>query len=301
MECTFPVGKQLNLTVLVVYWEKGDKKIIQFVDGEEDLKVQHSSYSQRAQLLKDQLALGKAVLQITDVKLRDAGVYRCLISYGGADYKRITLKVNAPYSKINQRVSVDPVTSEHELTCQAEGYPEAEVIWTNSDHQVLRGKTTITKGQEELFNVTSTLRVNTTAKEVFHCTFQRAGPEENSTAELVIPEPPSISLPSKRTHLILLGAVLLFLGVLMTVIFYLKRNGISFIAVVSTGGVWKYMRAVLSQCLLVDTIRNAKCPAVYRATPHSREPSYPKCQQASTGKHCFIALVVQWLSAWLLT
>ncbi|XP_004373536.1 programmed cell death 1 ligand 1 isoform X1 [Trichechus manatus latirostris] len=225
MACTFPVGKQLNLTVLVVYWEKEDKKIIQFVDGEEDLKVQHRSYSQRAQLLKDQLFLGKAVLQIRDLKLRDAGVYRCLISYGGADYKRITLKVNAPYRKINQRVSVDPVTSEHELMCQAEGYPEAEVIWTNRDHQVLTGKTIITKGQEELFNVTSTLRINTTAKEVFRCTFQRAGPEENSTAELVIPEPPNISPPNKRTHLIIVGAVLLFLGVLLMVVFYLKRNG----------------------------------------------------------------------------
>lgn len=94
MECTFPVTTQLNLHALVVYWEMGEKKVIQFVNGEEDLKVQHSSYSQRAHLLKDQLHLGKAALQITDVKLQDAGVYYCLISYGGADYKRITLKVN---------------------------------------------------------------------------------------------------------------------------------------------------------------------------------------------------------------
>lgn len=94
LECRFPVDKQLNLLALVVYWEMKDKKIIQFVNGEEDLNVQHSSYSQRAQLLKDQLFLGKASLQITDVKLQDAGVYCCLISYGGADYKRITLKVN---------------------------------------------------------------------------------------------------------------------------------------------------------------------------------------------------------------
>lgn len=94
MECKFPVEEQLNLLALIVYWEMEDKKIIQFIDGKEDLKVQHTSYSQRAQLLKDQLFLGKAALQITDVKLQDAGVYYCLISYGGADYKRITLKVH---------------------------------------------------------------------------------------------------------------------------------------------------------------------------------------------------------------
>lgn len=94
IECKFPVEKQLDLTSLIVYWEMEDKNIIQFVHGEEDLKVQHSNYRQRAQLLKDQLSLGNAALRITDVKLQDAGVYRCMISYGGADYKRITVKVN---------------------------------------------------------------------------------------------------------------------------------------------------------------------------------------------------------------
>ncbi|XP_023614196.1 programmed cell death 1 ligand 1 isoform X1 [Myotis lucifugus] len=224
MECKFPVTTPLNLHVLVVYWEMGEKKVIQFVNGKEDLKVQHSSYSQRAHLLKDQLVLGKAALQITDVKLQDAGVYYCLISYGGADYKRITLKVNAPYRKINQRISVDLDTSEHELTCQAEGYPEAEVTWTSSDHRVLNGKTTITSSErdEKLLNVTSTLRVNTTANEIFYCTFRRSGFEENSTSELVIPEPPTIPR-NKRTHWAILGAILL-LFVALAVVFCLQRD-----------------------------------------------------------------------------
>ncbi|XP_055434124.1 programmed cell death 1 ligand 1 isoform X1 [Bubalus kerabau] len=225
LECRFPVDKQLNLLVLVVYWEMEDKKIIQFVNGKEDPNVQHSSYHGRAQLLKDQLFLGKAALQITDVKLQDAGVYCCLISYGGADYKRITLKVNAPYRKIYHTISVDPVTSEHELTCQAEGYPEADVIWTSSDHQVLNGKTSITssKKEEKLFNVTSTLRINTTADKIFYCTFRRLGHEENNTAELVIPEP-YLDPAKKRNHLVTLGALFLFLHVTLAVVFCLKRD-----------------------------------------------------------------------------
>ncbi|XP_045419837.1 programmed cell death 1 ligand 1 isoform X2 [Lemur catta] len=225
IECRFPVEKQLDLMSLVVYWEMDNKNIIQFVRGEEDLKVQDSSYRDRAWLLKDQLFLGSAALEITDVKLRDAGVYRCMISYGGADYKRITLKVNAPYRKINQRISMDPATSEHELTCQAEGYPKAEVIWTSSDHQVLSGRTTITssKREEQLFNVTSTLRVNTTAKEIFYCTFQRLNLKENSTAKLVIPEPPVIPPQDERTHLVILGAVLFF-GVALTILFCLRKQ-----------------------------------------------------------------------------
>ncbi|XP_008056182.1 programmed cell death 1 ligand 1 [Carlito syrichta] len=217
IECRFPVDKHLDLFSLVVYWEMDNKKIIQFVRGEEDLKVQHRSFSQRARLLKDQLYLGSATLQITDVKLRDAGVYRCMISYGGADYKRITLKVNAPYRNINQSISMDPVTSEYKLTCQAEGYPKAEVIWTSSDHQVLSGQTTITNSEreEKLFNVTSDLIINTTANEIFYCTFRRLDPEENSTAELVIPETPPAHTPNQRTHLVILGAFLLTLGVVL--------------------------------------------------------------------------------------
>ncbi|XP_066224185.1 programmed cell death 1 ligand 1 [Saccopteryx leptura] len=224
MECKFPVAEELDLLALVVYWQMEDKKVIQFVNGKENLKAQHSSYSQRAHLLKDQLLFGKAALQITDVKLQDAGVYCCLISYGGADYKRITLKVYAPYRKINQRISVDPATSEHELTCQAEGYPEAEVMWTSGDHQVLIGKTTITSSrrEEKLYNVTSTIRINTTANEIFYCTFWRSGLEENSTAELVIPEPVPVQ-ENQRTHLAIMGAILLLLVVLATV-FCLKRD-----------------------------------------------------------------------------
>ncbi|OBS69811.1 hypothetical protein A6R68_01648, partial [Neotoma lepida] len=195
IECRFPVEHQLDLLSLVVYWEKDDKQVIQFVEGKADLKIQHSSFRGRAWLPKEQLLKGNAGLQITDVKLQDAGVYCCVISYGGADYKRITLKVNAPYRKINHRISMDPATSEHELTCQAEGYPEAEVIWTNSDHQSLSGKTTVTQTEEKLFNVTSTLRINATASDVFYCTFWRLQSGENHTAELIIPGKLPNSIP----------------------------------------------------------------------------------------------------------
>ncbi|XP_008849411.1 programmed cell death 1 ligand 1 [Nannospalax galili] len=226
IECRFPVSTKLDMLSLVVYWEKENKQVIQFVHGKEDLNLQHSSFRERAWLLQDQLSKGTAALHITNVKLQDAGVYCCMISYGGADYKRITLKVNAPYRKINHRISVDPVTSEHELTCQAEGYPEAEVIWTNSDHQFLSGKTTVTTSQreEKIFNVTSMLRINATANDAFYCTFRRLGPGENHTAELIIPEPPAVFLPNKRTHLVTLGPVLLFPVVALTVLFCLRKK-----------------------------------------------------------------------------
>lgn len=92
---------------------------------------------------------------------------------------------------------MDPATSEHELICQAEGYPEAEVVWINGDRQSLRGKRTVTTSQteERLLNVTSSLRVNATANDVFYCTFWISQSGENHTAELIIPGELTNSVP----------------------------------------------------------------------------------------------------------
>nr|CAI9698519.1 unnamed protein product [Rangifer tarandus platyrhynchus] len=209
LECRFPVDKQLNLLVLVVYWEMEDKKIIQFVNGKEDLNVQHSSYHGRAQLLKDQLSLGKAALQITDVKLQDAGVYCCLISYGGADYKRITLKVNASYKKIRTRHLKVPGTDEVELTCQAEGYPLAEVSWPNISIPAI---TSHTKTSEGLYQVTSVLRLKPHPGRNFTCVFWNADMKELTSATIVQGpmEDPKIP-PSSLLHVFILFFIIAFM------------------------------------------------------------------------------------------
>lgn len=96
MECTFPVNGKLKFGDLSVSWEKKDKlkkQVYVLLKGEEDFKSQHSDFRGRIKLLKENLNLGQSLLQITDVKLRDAGFYRCLIGYGGADYKTINLRV----------------------------------------------------------------------------------------------------------------------------------------------------------------------------------------------------------------
>lgn len=136
----------------------------------------------------------------------------------------------APYRKINQRISMDPATSEYELICQAEGYPEAEVIWTNSDHQSLSGKTTITTSQteEQLLNVTSSLRVNATANDVFYCTFWRFKSGENHTAELIIPGELTTSVPG-----------------------LLVMMGICHIHLATVGWVYEYFTLTFARCILL--------------------------------------------------
>ncbi|XP_074053575.1 programmed cell death 1 ligand 1 [Macrotis lagotis] len=222
MECNFPVGEKFNLSALTVYWDKEEEFLVKFVHGKEVHKTPNSN--PRLRHLNDQLFKGKSLLHITNVKIEDAGVYRCLIGYGGADYKRISLSVNALYSQINQWIKVDPVTSEHELTCQSEGYPKAKIFWKSRD-QDLSSKATVTYsiGQEKLFNMTSTLRINTTANEVFQCLFQENHTGKNTTAEIVIPGKIESSKIGLRTYFGTLGAII-FLGLILMFLCIRKKN-----------------------------------------------------------------------------
>lgn len=112
MECTFPVNGKLKFKDLSVSWEKKDEKkkqVYALLKGEEDFKSQHSDFKGRIKLFKENLHLGQSLLQIIDVKLRDAGVYRCVIGYGGADYKTINLKVKGESATAGDSVPSDTV------------------------------------------------------------------------------------------------------------------------------------------------------------------------------------------------
>ncbi|KFO91184.1 Programmed cell death 1 ligand 1, partial [Buceros rhinoceros silvestris] len=186
MECTFPVKGELMFRDLSVSWEKKDeikKQVYSLLKGKEDFKNQHSDFKGRIKLLKENLSLGQSLLQITDVKLRDAGIYQCVIGYRGADYKTINLKVNAPYRTITQGV-VSTGDNEWKLTCQSEGYPQAEVIWQNREYEDLTDKanTSYETGNDQLYHVTSTLTIKSSIDEIFYCIFRNKELRENTSA-----------------------------------------------------------------------------------------------------------------------
>uniref|UniRef100_A0A8C4KIG6 Programmed cell death 1 ligand 1-like n=1 Tax=Dromaius novaehollandiae TaxID=8790 RepID=A0A8C4KIG6_DRONO len=223
MECTFPVNGQLKFKDLSVSWEKKDefrKDVYVLLKGEEDFNSQHSDFKGRIKLLKEKLNFGQSVLQITDVKVSDAGFYRCLIDYRGADYKMISLKVKAPYRTINQGV-VSTGDKEWKLTCQSEGYPKAEVIWQNGGYQDLTDKanTSYKTGNDQLYRVTSTLKIKSKADEIFHCTFWNKELQENISAILYVADSAEDILWTKNRRFVgailivtaLFGSVLLFM------------------------------------------------------------------------------------------
>ncbi|XP_015704470.1 programmed cell death 1 ligand 1 isoform X1 [Coturnix japonica] len=190
MECIFPVNGKLKFRDLSVIWEKKDdvrKDVYVLLKGKEDSGSQHSDFQGRIKLLKENLDLGQSLLQISNVKLRDAGLYHCLIEYGGADYKTINLKVQAPYRSITQEV-ISTGDKEWKLTCQSKGFPKAEVMWQNGECQDLTNKanTSYETGSDQLYRVTSTLTIKNRTRENFRCIFWNKETQENTSANLYI-------------------------------------------------------------------------------------------------------------------
>ncbi|XP_010832116.1 PREDICTED: programmed cell death 1 ligand 2 isoform X3 [Bison bison bison] len=169
LECDFDTGGPVELGIL--------KASLQKVENDTVL------LSERTTLLEEQLPLGKALFLIPRIQLKDAGQYRCLIIYGIAwDYKYLTLKVKASYKKINTRHLKVPGTDEVELTCQAEGYPLAEVSWPNIS---IPTNTSHTKTSEGLYQVTSVLRLKPHPGRNFSCVFWNANVKELTSATIV--------------------------------------------------------------------------------------------------------------------
>nr|XP_007967513.2 programmed cell death 1 ligand 2 isoform X1 [Chlorocebus sabaeus] len=179
LECNFDTGSHVNLGAITASLQKVENDT--------------SPHRERATLLEEQLSLGKALFHIPQVQVRDEGQYQCIIIYGVAwDYKYLTLKVKASYRKINTHILKVPETNEVELTCQATGYPLAEVSWPNIS---VPANTSHSRTPEGLYQVTSVLRLKPHPGRNFSCVFWNAQVRELTLA--------SIDLQSQiepRTH-----------------------------------------------------------------------------------------------------
>uniref|UniRef100_A0A803Y7Q8 Programmed cell death 1 ligand 2 n=1 Tax=Meleagris gallopavo TaxID=9103 RepID=A0A803Y7Q8_MELGA len=166
MECRFPVNGSLNLGLLTL------------------LSSQHHDYMGRAALLHNELKSGRAILQITSIKITDAGSYLCLIDYQGADYKYITLEVKASYKIINTQKTRKWNGDKFAFICHLSG----------------SANTTYTLTADGLYNVTSILIINQNMNENYSCIFWNKELNENTSAYIY----------SLGSLLVLLPALIIF-------------------------------------------------------------------------------------------
>ncbi|XP_068785231.1 programmed cell death 1 ligand 2 isoform X2 [Struthio camelus] len=192
MECRFPVNGSLNLGLLSVVWEQRrqgqpkSKEVYTLRNGKAFLSSQHHDYIGRAALLQNELELGRAVLQITSVKITDAGSYLCLIDYQGADYKYVTLEVKASYKRINTRIMRKSDEDRFVFMCQSEGFPLAVVFWQDKKDFNLSGftNTTYTLTADGLYNITSVLTFKPNMSEIYSCMFWNKELNEKTSAHI---------------------------------------------------------------------------------------------------------------------
>ncbi|XP_067399171.1 programmed cell death 1 ligand 2-like isoform X2 [Emydura macquarii macquarii] len=235
MECRFPVDGQLNLKDLSVSWEQKElteqksKEVYTLHKGEEDLKFQHIDYRGRATLLRDKLNLGYSVLQITSIKLMDAGSYICLIDYRGADYKYITLEVKASYRRINVQIMSELEEEELILTCQSEGFPLAEVFWQNEKNLKVNVSvnTTYTLTTDGLYNVTSSLMFKPNASENYSCTFWNKELNEETSHIFTLARMGASVVGKKSLILFIIPTCVIVVILVFPLIIFLKRKSLS--------------------------------------------------------------------------
>lgn len=58
------------------------------------------------------------------------------------------------------------------LTCQSEGYPESSVIWQDAHLQTIEARTIAAPTPDQLFKVTSEIRVPSSERNNYTCTFK---------------------------------------------------------------------------------------------------------------------------------
>eukprot|EP00079_Xenopus_tropicalis_P032676 XP_017946447.1 PREDICTED: programmed cell death 1 ligand 2 [Xenopus tropicalis] len=173
--CSFPPEENVYISKkLKVSWEHIDsfqgksQDVLMLTDGKLVLEKQSDTFRGRTTLLMEELNNGRAVLEITNVKLTDSGKYRCVLQLDGSDYKTISLKVKASYKII------DIYRSENEdlLTCQSLGFPIAEVSWQNNgDNVSLPSNFSQFLRPDGVYNITSTIRISRDVTQNYTCVF----------------------------------------------------------------------------------------------------------------------------------
>ncbi|XP_040915325.1 uncharacterized protein LOC121195737 [Toxotes jaculatrix] len=223
MGCKFqpkPANPDTDLKVTWITSTSG-QEVYQMNNGVERMATE--KYQGRVRLLKEELNQGWAKLQVSRLRINDSGTYHCLVQTGeGADYKPITLSVIAPYKVVTKHIEKTPDGEDVLLTCQSEGYPQSPVVWQDGHLKTLNSNTTAVSTPDQLFLVTSQIRVKSSHKNNYTCNFTNDG----HSATFHIPD--EIPVPQVKTDgLIVVLSIAVIVFIIVAVLVYQRRKGSS--------------------------------------------------------------------------
>ncbi|KAL4617364.1 programmed cell death 1 ligand 1 isoform X1 [Arapaima gigas] len=229
MECKFS-PMNYNASSLSVYWHRIDPMpslgVYSLQNRQEDFTFPNSHFHGRVQLMKDKLSSGRAILNISNLRINDSGTYQCFVEMVGADYKHTTLTVKASYKSIKKTVR-RAGNDEVELSCESEGYPLTTLVWNDQrgrriDNVNVSSVTTL----DQLFHITSSVTVDSSTNN-YTCTVVEEGHMGPSAAFLIpeeIPGTKSGKPPSNMAWLMLVVIAMMIVGFLL----YHRRKGNAF-------------------------------------------------------------------------
>ncbi|KAM8960551.1 programmed cell death 1 ligand 2 [Pelodytes ibericus] len=227
--CKFPVDEHFDLHDFKASWEyinplsTSREQILRLDNGIIQSLNQDSPYNGRVTMLIEELKNGQAVLEIIQVKLTDAGHYRCVLQLGGSDYDSMQLDVQASYEKINTYTVTSSDDNEISLTCQSLGFPKAEVYWPNNDIR-LQANTSHTLTLDGFYNISSTIKCKTQCMRNYKCVFWNKALNETTEAHVGFQGHQSPFTISNTNAIIVACIVTLVIVMLTVLIISLKRR-----------------------------------------------------------------------------
>ncbi|XP_037607921.1 uncharacterized protein LOC119477840 [Sebastes umbrosus] len=200
------------------------REVYHMDNRKERLESRDPDYRGRVKLLDAELEQGWAKLQISRLRINDSGTYQCLVQTAeGSDYKTISLSVVAPYKAVTKLMQKAAEGDEVLLTCQSEGYPESSVTWQDGHLRTLSSDTNTVSTPDQLFKVTSQIRVRSSEKNNYTCIFTNDG----QSATFHIPD--EIPVPPVKTDAVAvawsIGVTMIIVGIIVAVIMCRRQKG----------------------------------------------------------------------------
>ncbi|XP_068561914.1 programmed cell death 1 ligand 2-like [Cebidichthys violaceus] len=224
MGCRFQPKLSNALADLKVTWHwtssKSVREVYRMDNGKEHLASR--DYQGRVRLLTEELQEGWAKLQISRLRINDSGTYQCSVQTAeGADYKAISLSVVAPYIEVTKRIQKTAEEDEVLLTCQSRGYPESSVMWQDGRLQRPDPNTTAASNADQLFTVTSQIRVRSSDKNNYTCVFTHDG----NSATFHIPDDIPVPQVQNDALIVVMSIGVIMVVIIIAVLLYRRQKG----------------------------------------------------------------------------